>query len=64
MSTADKNVNIKAEVPNPAVDVNLLCEILTWNRQGIPFDGVIERLRIRTVPSGYTPHSWTIGNIS
>lgn len=60
---ADKNGSIKAQVPNPAVDANLLCEILSWNREGASIDDVVERLRVRTVPSGYKAHSWTIGNI-
>ena len=63
MYTAEKNGNIKAKVPNPAVDSNLLCEILSWNREDISVDDIIERLRVRTVPIGYTPHSWAIGNI-
>ena len=58
---ADSNGNVKAEVPNPAVDPGLLREILSWNRQGASVDDVIERLRVCTVPSGYTTHNWIIG---
>ena len=49
----DKNGNIKAQVPNPAVDISLLHEILSWTREGASCDDVIERLRVRTVPPGY-----------
>jgi len=57
----DKNENIKAQVPNPAVDISLLREILSWTREGASCDDVIERLRVRTVPSGYTYHNWIDG---
>ena len=55
------NGNIRAEVPNPAVDIDLLREILSWTKGGASCDGVIERLRIRTVPSGYAYHNWIDG---
>ena len=51
------------KLSNPAVDSDLLCEILSWNKEGISVDDVIERLRVQIVPSGYTPHTWTIDNI-
>jgi len=54
----DKNGNIKAEVPNPAVDSGLLCEILSWTKENASCDDVIEWLRTCTVPSGYTYHNW------
>jgi len=46
---------------NPAVDVGLLCEILSWKTQGALFDDIVEWLRIRTVPSGYVPHNRIAG---
>jgi len=58
---SDKNGNVKAEIPNPAVDVDLLREMLSWKRKGASFDDIVERLRIRTVPSGYVPHNWIEG---
>ena len=57
----DKDGNVKAEIPNPAVDVDLLREVLSWKRGGASFDPIVEWLRICTVPSGYVPHNWIEG---
>ena len=46
-----------AEVPNPAVSVDILKDILLWKADGATFDDIIVRLRQRTVPSGYTYHT-------
>ena len=44
--TADENGNVKAQAPNRVVDSDLLCEILSWNKEGISVDDVIEQLRV------------------
>jgi len=43
------------------MDEGLLREVLSWKRGGASFDDIVERLRIRTVPSGYVPHNWIEG---
>ena len=50
-----------AEVPNPAVSSDLLKEILNWKQQGLMMKDIITRLRLRTVPPGYTVHNWHQG---
>ena len=54
---------VVARVRNPAVNSELLQEVYKWNMEGATMDDVIERLRLRTVPSKYTGsiHSWTDG---
>ena len=54
---------VVARVRNPAVNSELLQEVYKWNMEGTTMDDVIERLRLRTVPSKYTGsiHSWTDG---
>jgi hypothetical protein len=46
---------------NPAVPVSVLNEILQWTSDGALRNEVIDRLRCRTVPHGYKPHSWSPG---
>ena len=50
--------SIVATEQNPAVSAELLAEIFQWREAGATEDDVIERLRMRTVPPGYTPHLW------
>ena len=54
---------VVARVRNPAVNSELLQEVYKRNMEGATMDDVIERLRLRTVPSKYTRsiHSWTDG---
>ena len=54
---------VVARVRNPAVNSELLQEVYKWNMEDATMDDVIERLRLRTVPSKYTGsiHSWTDG---
>ena len=54
---------VVARVRNPAINSELLQEVYKWNMEGATMDDVIERLRLRTVPSKYTGsiHSWTDG---
>ena len=52
--------NITAVLSNPAVTVGLL---KSWYAEGATVNDVVERLRLRTVPCGYTIHSWTEGAV-
>jgi len=45
----------------PSVTSTLLCEIYRWRESGASEDDVIERLRTRCVPSGYTTLLWSSG---
>ena len=55
--------NITAVLSNPAVTVGLLSEIKSWYAEVATVNDVVERLRLRTVPCGYTIHSWTEGAV-
>ena len=48
---------------NPAVSSPLLQEVYQWTKECATIDDVIERLRLRTVPSEYvgTIHTWIDG---
>lgn len=61
--SVDDNRRIIARVTNPAVSSALLQEVYQWNKEGATIDDVIERLRLRTVPSEYvgTIHTWIDG---
>ena len=61
VNTALLNGSISAEVPNPAVSPKILKNILQWQRDGATMDDVLMRLRLHTVPTGYTPHNWHSG---
>jgi len=61
--SVDDNGRIIARVTNPAMNSALLQEVYQWNKEGATIDDVIERLRLRTVPSEYvgTIHTWIDG---
>lgn len=59
--SVDAEGNIKARVANPAISNCLLSEVLSWNQEGARIEDVVARLRMRTVPSGYTIHNWIDG---
>ena len=48
---------IVSQVPNPAISNEVLKEIVQWKHEGLSLDGIIDRLRPRTVPSGYSYHT-------
>ena len=50
-----------ATIPNVAVGNTLLEQINGWIKVGVKEDDVIDRLRLKTVPSSYTYHTWTEG---
>ena len=47
--------------PTPSVSPALLCEIHSWREAGASEDDVVDWLRTRCVPTGYTPHLWNSG---
>lgn len=55
------NGDVCAEKPNPAVSNTILKEIYQLRECNISMDNIIDRLRTRTVPSGYTYHTWKKG---
>ncbi|XP_065889311.1 uncharacterized protein [Dysidea avara] len=56
-----ENGAITALLPNHAVSPELLGDLKKWNSEGASLDDAIERLRLRTVPSGYEIHIWIEG---
>ena len=54
---------IEAKSPSPCISLDLLQEITSWKRDGASSSvDVIDRLRLRCVPSGYyTPKPWSQG---
>ena len=47
--------------PTPCMSTALLHEIHSWRANGASEDDVVGRLRMRCVPTGYTPHVWNSG---
>lgn len=60
-SPVGKDGSISAKRPNTAVSEELLKEISSWRDEGATDKDVLTRLRLRTVPEGYTYHSWNPG---
>ena len=52
---------VTMEHPSPAIPVAVLKEIMEWKAQGATNADVVDRLRPRTVPPGYSVHPWTAG---
>ena len=50
---------IQALKENPAVPTEVLAEIFEWKESQVDEDDWIQRLRLKTVPPGYTPHPWS-----
>ena len=46
-----------------AVPLHVLAEISGRMRAGVSTDDVVNRLHVRTIPSGYIPHPWTPGKV-
>lgn len=53
--------SINAQRKNAAVSEELLKEISSWRDEGATNEDVLTRLRQRTVPKGYTYHTWNPG---
>lgn len=54
---------VVANNPHPCVNKDLLTEILKLKRQDFEWKDILNRLRPRAVPSGYTYHPWKTGII-
>ena len=63
MFAVKEDGSIVAKKPNPAVPSDLLKEILSWKSEGASMLDVVTRLRQRTVPAGYTIHTWIPGKL-
>ena len=50
-----------ADTPNDTVPQCILKDIHEWMLAGLSFDDAVERLRLKTVPSGYVPKPWIPG---
>lgn len=61
MCIGNEDGSIGSKHPNPAVPLSLLTEILEWREGGISMDDIVDRLRPRTVPSGYPYCTWKAG---
>ena len=55
---------IQAELDTGCIPQSVLQEIWLLRRQEIDFKDIVERLRPRTVPTGYTYHNWTPGMVA
>lgn len=54
-----KDGQVQAVKNNPAVPTEVLAEIFEWKQSGVDDNDIIQRLRLKTVPTGYTPCPWT-----
>ena len=43
---------------HPAITRDVLLQLQLWKKSGLTHWASIEKLRLQTVPSGYTPHAW------
>lgn len=57
------NGSVVGAVPIACVTQGLLEEISSWMKAGASSKDVIYRLRLRCMPSGYTPTPWSKGII-
>ncbi len=55
------NGTVYSLAPVPHVSKSLLNEIASWKAEECSNDDVVTRLRLKTVPSGYTPKAWIDG---
>lgn len=62
--TVDADGCISAECPDPAISQTILKEVWEWKRSGVNTDDIVDRLRTRTVPSGYPIHPWILGQLN
>lgn len=61
MHIVSPNGSIVAELENPAVSRELLQEILSWKIASATPADIIDRLRKRCVPAGFSPKPWIAG---
>ena len=55
--------SIQAKDANSIVPESVLHLIWLLRKQGISFQDIVQRLRPRTVPSGYAYHNWIPGKL-
>ena len=53
---------VTAELPNPAVKVEVFKRILELRRSGLSDEDIIKDLQNETVPPGFTYYTWAPGN--
>ena len=61
MSSVLPNGSVVGVVATPCVSQGLLEENDSWKRAGASVNDVLDRLRLKCVPSGYTPMPWSAG---
>lgn len=61
LTVSGTNRSVKAERENPATSTSPIEEIHSWKQSGASFEDIVERLRMRCVPTGYTPKPWMQG---
>jgi len=54
---------ITTEGNSQIVPQHVLHDISCWMKQGVGMKDIVDRLRPRTVPSGYEYHTWTAGTV-
>ena len=52
---------VSAKVANVCVSHELLTELNSWKKDGVSSDEILDRLRLRCVPTGYVPSVWNAG---
>ena len=60
-NTGMSDSTIVAAHSNPAVPSSVLEEVYDWRQHGISMEDVVDRLRPRTVPTGYVFTNWKPG---
>ena len=53
--------SVVAEVTNPAVTSSTIGDMKKWMKEGCSFEKAVDLLRLKCVPPGYVPRSWTQG---
>ena len=63
LHTGNPDGSVSAKLQNPAVSNQVLENIFSWRAAGMSEDAIFSKLRQDTVPSGYTIHNWTPGDL-
>ena len=56
--------SLVGECANPAVPASILHDVGKWRLEGATMEDAIERLRLRTVPSGHKFTAWSPGRLT
>lgn len=57
------NGTVTTKSDDHIVPQSVLRDISRWKTEGISMSDIVDRLRPRTVPSGYKFHTWTPGTL-